>query len=449
MEKAKLMVRSGGNVDLVITDIFFNDEVNIFGLVRSMEKIPKLWNTPLAIYTNEATLENVHRIRKEIAHLPFRFILKGSDETTIAIILKEMISYKISNQKYLDLELKVRTNIKLKNISMLPKTLGLIDEYGQKYPKICSSLRMELLRGKLYNKFSKILRLQLDPIVEELQGISSDDDAYDPLVHKLQGLTDEVDGLREKARKRFAAAHEIDRGNWKVLYALYQFYMDEKDYPEAKDYLVSLIKTFPKNWDYFFKMGKINEIENDFLGAAKNYFEAARNALEEGASNMDLQALVEIAERSLETGQEMLNKMGESEIRNVADWCNSSRAETMRVLRKNNAQVRSILLYASKMSPQNADYLNKIGITFRRAGDYFAAAREYHKALKIEPENPRIHLNLIVALSLANDWEKALEELKIVKSLNADPEDELVILELGQILCQKNSEGLRNLISSF
>ena len=439
----KSLVQTTMDVDLVVTDIYHNDETNVFGLIRAMEQVPRLWNTPLAIYTNDTSLKTINQLRREVVHIPFRIIAKNSPQEVTAKIIREMLDYKVQNQIYLDVELKTQTIIDKNYTSMMPLGLEMIDDYANKYPKICTKSKMALLRGKLYFGFLKNQRKLLGPLLEKSQNISPDDASYDQLMKEIDGVSKNIEEMKNLAEKNFLDAHESNPCDWKILHTTYEYYMGERNFAQAKKYLGTLTELFPDSWDFFYNMGKIQEMESDFTKAFQSYFEGMRKALDDGMSNMNLDDLMDMVDRSLLMTKRIFERIGVGSLeQSETEDITSRKSEVMRILRKSNAQVRSILLYISEKSPLNADCFNKIGITYRRAGDFSNATDSYSKALLLDPKNARIRMNLSVVLALCNCWDKATDEMNKVKRLDIEAEDEKVIAKLDQIYINKQKEEL-------
>ncbi|MBI5185652.1 MAG: tetratricopeptide repeat protein [Nitrospinae bacterium] len=437
----------GEGVDLVISDLFLNEDMNICGLVREMEKIPSLWNTPLVVYTNETEEAVYNNIRKDIVHLPFRMLPKSSTVDAIGEAISGLMAYKVENRHYLELETKLSAFRQTKNISLLPTALQMIDKCHKEHPAHCGPARMNLLKGKLYFEFWKLRNQDMESLVGELQKLSPSDPAFARTEKSVSNLASEIRELKNSAERYLLAAYHLEPESWECLHSFYHFYMEDGEFKKAKEYLSRLVEIFPTKTEYFFRMGKIHEFEGNFSNAIQCYLDAFHSTLEEGVGNFDENDVMEVIDASLNVGREIMNEIGLAHIEAGKLEPGSKDHAKALMLRKNNAQIRSALLTLAVKHPKNADYLNKIGITYRRAGDYPNAIDMYSNALEIDPGNPRIRVNQAVVLALCGTWDQALNEAKKAGTLNDDPEDAKAISSLMDILGKKDQKRLLKILS--
>jgi tetratricopeptide (TPR) repeat protein len=434
-------------VDLVISDVFSNEDVNICGLIREMEKIPSLWNTPIVIYTNETDDATYNNIRKDIVHLPFRMAPKKSTVEAIGKIFLELLEYKAENRHYLDLEIKLSVFIERKNLSLLPTALQMIDKCHKEHPSHCTPAKMNLLKGRLYFEFWRFQNQEMESLIGEMQKRPSSDPGHAQADRKISGIAVKINELKTNAERYFLAAYHLDPGSWICLRSFYHFYMEDGEFKKAKEYLAKLIDLFPSQSEYFFKMGRIYEFEGDLSHAVQCYFDAFHSALEEGIGNFDVDDMVEVIDASLNVAKELMSEIGLAHIETRKYEPDSQEYAKAIMLRRNNAQVRSALFSLSGKNPKNSDYLNKIGITYRRAGDYTNAIDMYSQALKLAPDNYRIRVNLAVGLALCETWDQALKEAQKARTLNDDPEDAATLDNLIDILRAKDQARLLKILS--
>ncbi|MFQ5559545.1 MAG: tetratricopeptide repeat protein [Nitrospinota bacterium] len=442
----KNIVNSGMDVDIIISDIFYNDEINLIRLVAEMEKIPRLWNTPLLVFTNETGEEMYNEIRNNIVHVPFRFISKSSLDQKIKLTLMELIDFRSENHHFLELETKVTSFINTKNVAMLKPTMDMIMDYKERFPVACGPAKIDLLCGKLHYDFSAQLTAEMKEKVEQLQNFSPESSDFGTLQAELTKLSATIDDLNNTSYQFYLSSYNQDPTYWKALYSLYLVNMERRDLGEAKKYLSKLIGIFPNNSSYYFKMGKINELQNDLSAASERYLESAKMALQEGVQNVKEEDVVDIVNASIKAGKNLLMQLDADQIDRSPTDHGSERGVIMQTLRKNNALARASLLYLAKKNPGNADYLNKIGITYRRIGDYQKACQAYSQAVAIDYNNARIRINNAAALGLCGAWKASLAEISEAKKVNDTPDDEIYLDKLEQIIRKKDLNELKKVL---
>ncbi len=80
---------------------------------------------------------------------------------------------------------------------------------------------------------------------------------------------------------------------------------------------------------------------------------------------------------------------------------------------------------AIRIKPDYAEALNNLGIAYGALGRYMEAIDSLRKAIKIKPDNANTHLALGFIYLLNEDKDSAMEEYKILKTLNAEIADKL------------------------
>jgi tetratricopeptide (TPR) repeat protein len=446
LEELKKTATEGNYIDLVITDIFFHDEYNIFRLLREMESIQALWNTPVILYTNESGNEMYTRVLKEVRHMPFRLIPKSNDENAISSACKGLIDYRWENRHYLETMTKVESYIETSSRTLLPGAIEIIDRCGEDHPSACGPERVAYLKGKLYYGIWKKKTGELDPLIEELEKHSSSSAGYRKIRAKIDSLAEESRDFSENAENHLLSAYVDAPENWEVMHNLFELYMDLGRLKEAKKYLAKLIEMFPSQTGFYHSMGKINELEGDFSGAVNHYLASARNAIEEGLSSSDTDDVMEIVDCTLEVTKKMLKKLDPPRISTEGHALGSEGYLSMEALQKTNAQVRVAMEHVAKKNPGDPVLYNKIGITYRRVGNYRMAVEMYQKALRFAPEDHRIRINYAAAIALTGSWEIAGKEAEEAKQIDSSGEDSNAIESLRKIIGEKDLKGLERLL---
>ena len=447
MKLIKDLIAVDMGVDMVISDVFSSEDMTVLGLVREMEKIPGLWNTPLIVYTNDTEEATYHGIQSELAHLPFRMVPKNSSVETIGEVVSNLLEFKIENRHYLEIETKVAAFLQTKNLSLLPTALQMIDKGHKEYPSHCTPSRINLLKGELYSEFWRLRNRDMESLIGEFQKLSPSDPDFARTEKSVANLGGEIADLKNNAERYLLAAYHLEPESWKCLHSFYRFYMEAGEFKKAKEYLSKLIQAFPAKAEYSFRMGKIHELEGDLSGAIQCYLDAFHSTLEEGVGNFDAADVMEVIDASLNVGREIMSEIGLAHIETGKMEPGSMDHAKAVMLRRNNAQIRSALLTLAGKQPKNADYLNKIGITYRRAGDYPNAIDMYSRALEIDPDNSRIRVNQAVVLALCGTWDQALKEAEKARALNDGPEDAQTIAGLVDIIGKKDQKRLLKILS--
>ncbi len=91
-------------------------------------------------------------------------------------------------------------------------------------------------------------------------------------------------------------------------------------------------------------------------------------------------------------------------------------------------------------SPDNIDYLLKLGLLEVRLGHHQKATELYNQALKIDPNNEQIKINLAFAYLFSNDLEKSEQVFKDIQIKSPDNADALSGLGYINLLRSKKSE---------
>lgn len=445
IEEMKAVSASGKVPDLLVTDIFFSEEINIFRLIREMEETPVLWNTPVLVFTNEADERMFNRIRKDAVHIPLRIAPKTNDSAAIAKICRGLLDFKEENRYFLEVEASINSYVEQGRVSLVDAAIKKIDKYANKYTLAFPPAKVNLLKGEVCFGMWKKKRDEYDSLAEEMEKNpnSSGGKGWEK---KLEEVAADMERLISDAEKYFLEAHGAYPRFWAVTYSLYTLYMEQRKIKQAKGYLVELIEIFPEQTEYYHRMGKLNELEGDYTSAVKNYLAAARNAWEEGIAGYDLGEIMDIVNRSIDSTKKMLKKMGLAKISMKEHEVGSEEFLIMNVLKKNNAQIRGALVQMTKKIPDDAELFNKIGITYRRTGNGNLAAEMYKKAVLLAPENHRIRINYSAALALCGSWGLAKKEAETAKGLDKEREDDASIDALLDVISSEDMDALEKIL---
>jgi len=446
LETMKKLLTTDVGVSIVISDIFLNENYNIFRLIKEMESTPGLWNTALILYTNEADAEMFNRVRKDIKHIPFKMIHKTNDAKMIEKTCRALIEYQIGNRYYLELETSIKTYLNIGRVSLLGTIMKKIDEYIEKYPKVFHTAKVGLLKGNAYFGFWQKKSEEAAIFITELEKYSPSDPNYTEINEKLNMVITEAEGLLSEAEKNLLAAFEAYPKYWQVINALYWLYMEQNKPGEAKKYLIKLINLFPQQTEYSFQMGKLIELEGDFSGAIQHYLAASRNASQEGMTGYKTEDIMEIVDQTLECSKKVMKKIGISQIKTEGYDIGSEEFISLRTLQQVNAQVRVVMEDMTKRNHAGSTLYNKIGITYRRVGNYKMASEMYVRAIKEDPNDHRIRINYAALLGVRGSWNLAEVELEKAISLDTEGEDREVLKIIQEIISKKNIDKLKHVL---
>jgi len=418
-DELKNLVECGIDVDLFVTDLYMENNFNIFMLIKEMEKSQKFWNIPLLIYTHMPDKEMFNRIRKDISHLPFRLLPITLDGNAVIEVCEGLLNYKKENSSYLTLESRFSDIVEEGEEEDIDKAMVEIDREAEKNQKVLHKAKVSHVKGKLYFDLFKRKSLEGD---------------------------DNNKSIMQKAEGHFLTAHKEFPNFWEITFSLFTLYMGQGKIKEAKDYLKQLIEMFPEQSKYSFKMGKINELEGEFAEAVTNYLGAARSMIEEGVEGFEVDDIMEVVDASLSASKKMLDEMGLSKFTTLDKQIGTREYGVIKTLKQNNATTRNALLKLTKKVSDDPNIFNKIGITYRRTGDFKMALEMYGKALKLDSENPRIRINFSISLALFGSWKLADNEMSKAEELNRDNSDNDIIDKLKKIISQKDSKSLAKML---
>lgn len=274
---------------------------------------------------------------------------------------------------------------------------------------------------------------------------------YELVKNELTAANKKNNPLLEKAEKILADANKDNKHFWKTSYVLYEIAVEKGDYRTAKGYLLQLIKLFPEEFDYSYKLGRIYAMENEY-NLAMEYFEnASKKALIEGSSGISAEDILDIANESMKMAQKIMVKSNASDFNDLKKVKEDSEEYyLLNIMKKNNAQIRTALLNLSTKPNSNklllADYQNKIAITFRRNADYVMGMNTYQEAIKLDPTNPIIRLNYAACLALLKLFEQAEIEVLKSKEYNNNDIKENIIEKVLSLIKGKDVEGIKRIL---
>ncbi len=438
MEHLNKLIADQREVDLIISDIFFHaSDISVVALIHRLEEFRHYRNTPLLIYTNTKEKALINQIRLACIHVPFRIVFTETDGKEVEKIFHDLISFKQENKHYLELEAKVEFIIESQNRNFITQALQTIHAYHRKYPKVCRFAKTELLKAQLFYAFWKLSCEQADKISSKLNFHNSESSEYKFLTEQFEKETTAGKQLLSLCEQALERSHESEPGYWKTLDLLFQLQMEKGEIRQAKNTLLQLIENFPNACTYALKLGKIHELRNEFHESVKHYMDAAHLALQQGIKNVQKEDLIDIVDTSLRSCKEMMQRLGVGEVGETHHFAEGSdNLLILKSIRKNNAQLRVMLEKMSKLYPDDANYMNKIAITYRRSGEYQLAEQYYLKAINLEPKNIIIRINYAMCLACSSLFKKATTVIEATTGMEMT-EEERDILEHARELINK------------
>ena len=146
-------------------------------------------------------------------------------------------------------------------------------------------------------------------------------------------------------------------------------------------------------------------MENQYNLAMQYFEDASKKVLKEGVTGMNANDILDIVSESMKMSQKILKKSNATDFMDLKKIKEDSEEHyLLNIMKRNNAQVRTVLYQLSKRHTDNnieqADYQNRIAVTFRRSGDHVMAMNAYQEAVKLDPINPILRLNFAACLTL-------------------------------------------------
>ena len=243
---------------------------------------------------------------------------------------------------------------------------------------------------------SESLRCDINSILKKGIDLKTGGDYYKAIVEFKRALqiceTAEVhyqiadtclcDNRREEAICSFKKAIDVDILFINAYKCLGGLYINEGNYSEAAEYLSKAMRIAPSDnkvqialGNSYLKLGlweKAEKIYKKAFDLDPNSFEAASGLCEAYINNDKEHRALELIHKTQESGQVII------------------------------------------------DFYNRLGIVYRKRGDYINAISNYIKAIEIDPFQENLHFNIAKAYYKAGDKNKAIEELR--KTLEIRPD---------------------------
>ncbi len=450
IEKVRSALNSEVSIDMIIADVYFKGDITSLRIIREFDSVPALWKTPFILYSNETDKGVVEQYMRYARHIPLIYILKSNNDNFITETISNLSKYIERNIVYMDIEMKAMDIIETRDFRRISSIAAEISKIKWEKKDI-QAYRLDALLGEIYFNFWKESNKRLKEIQEKLYKTARGTSAYDAI---KTGLTDEEgknNFLLENVERNLDSAYGENPDFWKANYVLYEISIEKGDYKRAKEYLIKLIRLFPEEFAYSYQLGRIYAMENQYNLAMQYFEDASKKAVTEGVSGIDEEDILDITNESMKMAQKILKKS------NAADFTDLKKIKEdsedrylLDIIKKNNAQVRTVLYQVSKKSAGDkavqADYQNKIAVTFRRSGDYVMANNTYQEAIRLDPENPIIRLNYAACLALLNLFDQAKGEVLKAKEYNKGDIDEEIINSIISLIDARNIDGIKRML---
>ncbi len=448
LEHLNKLIASQRDVDLIISDMFFHSsETSIVALVNRLEEFQHYRNTPLLIFTNTKEKNLINEIRLACIHVPFRIVFTETDGKGLENIFHDLISFKHKNKHYLELESKVEFIIDSKNESLIPQALQTIHTYQKNYPQVCRLAKTELLKGQLFFAFWKNSCEKAEEFLSQMTYHPKSSDEYRKISARYTKETANSTRLLSLCEQALEKSHKTEPTYWKTLELLFQVHMEKGDLRRAKIILQQLIENFPQACTFSLKLGKLHELRNEFHKSVNHYMNAAHYALEQGVRNIQKEDLIDIVNTSLRSCKTMMNHLNIDEVGNSNNFKEGSdNYLVLKSIRKNNAQLRVILEKMAKLYPDDANYINKIAITYRRSGEYQLAEQYYLKAVKLDPKNIIIRINYAMCLACSDLFSKATAIIEETSNLEMSAEERENLEHARELINQRDTTRIKRVM---
>lgn len=450
IEKIYFALNSDVAVEMIIADIYFRGDITSLKIIREFDSVPALWKTPFILYTNETDKGVIEQYMRYAKHIPLLYILKSNDESFITRTISNLSKHIEKNTVYIEAEMKVIDVIEMKDYHRIS---SIVAEFNKlKWEKRDIQMhRLDTLLGELYFEFWKESNKKLKDIQQKLLKVMRGTTAYDAIRGELTDEEGKNNFFLENAEKNLDNASKENPDYWKTNYIFYEIAMEKGDYKSAKEYLIRLIKIFPEEFNYSYQLGRIYAMENQYNIAMQHFEDASKKAVTEGIFGITEKDVLDITDESMKMAQKILKSSGASDFTDLKKIKEDSGDRyLLDIIKKNNAQIRTALYQLSKKGTSDktvqADYQNKIAITFRRSGDYVMANNTYQEAIKLDPENPIIRLNSAACLALLNLFDQAKAEALKAMEYNKGDIDEVIISTVISLIDAKDIEGIKRIL---
>jgi tetratricopeptide (TPR) repeat protein len=450
IEKAHHAVDLGNAIQMIIADIYFKGDYTSLRMLKEFDPYPAFWKTPFVLYTNETDKRVIEQYSRFAKHIPLLYVLKTNSDATITKILSNLSKTIEKNLIYIDAELKVRDVIENGDVEMLP---SVITDFGKiKWEKKgIQGYRLDALIGELYFEFWKKGNKKVKEIEDRLSSMPRGTSAYEKVRTELTEEGKKNNPLLKMAEDTLITAYNSNPSFWRTNYVLYEISIEKGDFRTAKGYLMHLIKMFPEEFDYSYQLGRIYAMENEYNKAMEYFEDASKKALVEGIGGINEEDILDITNESMKMAQKILKKSDASDFTDLSKIKEDSEEHyLLNIIKKNNAQVRTALYQLSKRPSEDkilqADYQNKIAVTFRRSGDHVMAMNTYQEAIKLDPANPIIRLNYAACLALLKLFDQAMAEADKAKGYNKGDIEENIIEKVISLIEEKDAEGIKKIL---
>ncbi|MBI3600706.1 MAG: tetratricopeptide repeat protein [Nitrospinae bacterium] len=450
IEKIHLALNSDVAVEMIIADIYFKGDITSLKIIREFDSVPAVWKTPFILYTNETDKNVIEQYMRYARHIPLIYILKSNDEGVITRTISNLSKHIEKNMVYIDAEMKVIDAIEMKDFRRISNIAAEFSKIKWEKKDI-QMYRLDTLLGELYFEFWKEGNKKLKEIQQKLLKVMRGTTAYETVRREFTDEEGKSNFLLENAEKNLDNAIKENPDFWKTNYIFYEIAMEKGDYKNAKEYLLRLIKLFPEEFNYSYQLGRIFAMENQYNIAMQHFEDASKKAVTEGISGITEEDILDITDESMKMAQKILKKSNASDFTDLKKIKEDSEDRyLLDIIKKNNAQIRTALYQLSKKSTGDktvqADYQNKIAVTFRRSGDYVMANNAYQEAIKLDPENPIIRLNSAACLALLNLFDQAKAEASKAMEYNKGDIDGQIISRIIALIDEKNIEGIKRIL---
>jgi tetratricopeptide (TPR) repeat protein len=449
IDKIHLILNSLGTVEMIITDIYFKDYTSL-KIIKEFDSVPALWKTPFILYTNERDKNIIEQYQKFAKHIPILYILKTNNEAVITKTLSNLSKQIERNLIYIDAEIKIVDAIGLGDVQKIPEIAAEFDKIKWEKKDVVS-YRLDALLGELYFEFWKKGNKKVKETERRMLSMPRSTTAYEVVKTELIEEEKKNNPLLKKAENILAVAYSNNPNFWKTNYILYEIAIEKGDYRTAKEYIIHLIKLFPEEFNYSYQLGRLYAMENQYNLAMQYFEDASKKALKEGVTGMNENDILDIVSESMKMSQKILKKSNATDFMDLKKIKEDSEEHyLLNIMKRNNAQVRTVLYQLSKRHTDNnieqADYQNRIAVTFRRSGDHVMAMNAYQEAAKLDPLNPIIRLNFAACLTLLKLYDQAKEEANKAQEYNNGDIDENIIGKVISLIDVRDVEGIKRIL---
>ncbi len=266
--------------------------------------------------------------------------------------------------------------------------------------------------------------------------------------HIILGSVYISQGNSDKAFEELKKAEKISPGNVTSKITMASLYLSQNKYSEAEKELKAAIKIYPKLPDAYFLLGVIDFAQEKYFEAENDVNKAIEIFPQFGDNEHTNYFLAQINKKLLRNDQALTYLKKALEINPETMGTHALYGQ---IFQEKGNFVEAIINYKRAIEidkEHNKSIKNLVecylafGSNFYKNGNIEKAEENYQEAFKLNPEEPRVNLNLGVIFHTKRKYEQAIE--KYNKVLKVSPENAEAHYNLGITFTELGKNNLAN-----